>query len=173
MADNRPSGRNVHHSGTGSVGKTGSGLGTGPVGNADYSGRRRSSSGGSGGSGGFGGGGLPTRGIFGGSGLLIVIVIAFFLIKSCSGDKSGIFNLFGNLVGNSGTSSTLSLLGAGTDYQTSSDDYNTASGATVGSNTDKALDNTVAAGSRAKYTKLKGSGNDTVTILVYMCGTDL
>jgi hypothetical protein len=173
MADNRPSGRNVHHSGTGSVGKTGSGLGTGPVGNADYSGRRRSSSGGSGGPGGFGGGGLPTRGIFGGSGLLIVIVIAFFLIKSCSGDKSGIFNLFGNLVGNSGTSSILSLLGAGTDYQTSSDDYNTASGATVVSNTDKALDTTVAAGSRAKYTKLKGNGNDTVTILVYMCGTDL
>ncbi len=31
----------------------------------------------------------------------------------------------------------------------------------------------VAAGSRDKYTKIVGSGKDTVTILVYMCGTDL
>ncbi|MBP5353785.1 MAG: peptidase C11 [Lachnospiraceae bacterium] len=31
----------------------------------------------------------------------------------------------------------------------------------------------VAKGSRAKYTTIKGNGNDTVTILVYMCGTDL
>ena len=35
------------------------------------------------------------------------------------------------------------------------------------------LDTSVAAGSRAKYTKMAGNGNDTVTIMVYMCGTDL
>ena len=35
------------------------------------------------------------------------------------------------------------------------------------------LDTTVANGARAKYTTLKGNGQDTVTIMVYMCGTDL
>ena len=35
------------------------------------------------------------------------------------------------------------------------------------------VNNEVAKGSRAKYTTIQGNGNDTVTILVYMCGTDL
>ena len=36
-----------------------------------------------------------------------------------------------------------------------------------------ALDTEVASGSREKFTKIKGGGNDTVTIMVYLCGTDL
>lgn len=35
------------------------------------------------------------------------------------------------------------------------------------------VNTTVANGSRKKYTQLLGNGNDTVTIMVYMCGTDL
>lgn len=35
------------------------------------------------------------------------------------------------------------------------------------------LDTTVAPGAREKYTRLLGGGRDTVTIMVYMCGTDL
>ena len=35
------------------------------------------------------------------------------------------------------------------------------------------LDTSVASGARSKYTKIRGGGNDTVTIMVYMCGTDL
>ena len=35
------------------------------------------------------------------------------------------------------------------------------------------LNTSVLQGSRAKFTNLKGNGNDTVTIMVYMCGTDL
>ena len=35
------------------------------------------------------------------------------------------------------------------------------------------VNNQVAKGSRDKYTTIKGSGEDVVTILVYMCGTDL
>ncbi len=35
------------------------------------------------------------------------------------------------------------------------------------------VDTNVAAGSREKYTEIKGSNNDTVTIMVYICGTDL
>lgn len=35
------------------------------------------------------------------------------------------------------------------------------------------VDNTVAAGSRAKYTQILGGKQDTMTIMVYICGTDL
>ena len=35
------------------------------------------------------------------------------------------------------------------------------------------INNTVAKGARAKYTKLKGKGRDTVTLMIYMIGTDL
>jgi hypothetical protein len=40
------------------------------------------------------------------------------------------------------------------------------------SNTGK-LDRTVASGAREKRTQIKGNGTDTVTIMVYLCGTDL
>ena len=39
--------------------------------------------------------------------------------------------------------------------------------------TESSVDTTVEKGSRAKYTAIKGGGKDKVTILVYMCGTDL
>ena len=35
------------------------------------------------------------------------------------------------------------------------------------------LDTSVASGARGKYTALRGGGQDTVTVMVYMCGTDL
>lgn len=35
------------------------------------------------------------------------------------------------------------------------------------------LDTSVVEGARAKYTTIKGNGEDTVTIMIYMCGTDL
>ena len=35
------------------------------------------------------------------------------------------------------------------------------------------LDDTVAKGSRAKFTKIKNNGTDTFTVMVYMCGADL
>ena len=43
---------------------------------------------------------------------------------------------------------------------------------TVGNNT-KQVNTNVASGSRAKYTKIKGNGQDVYTIMVYMCGADL
>jgi hypothetical protein len=48
----------------------------------------------------------------------------------------------------------------------------TSSGWKLQPNTGR-LDTTVAPGARDKYTKLLGNGKDTVTIMVYMCGTDL
>ncbi len=40
-------------------------------------------------------------------------------------------------------------------------------------NSGNSVNTSVAAGSREKYTKLKGNGKDTVTIMVWMCGADL
>ena len=40
-------------------------------------------------------------------------------------------------------------------------------------NTSAALDQSVASGARAKYTSIRGRGRDEVTLMVYMCGTDL
>lgn len=46
------------------------------------------------------------------------------------------------------------------------------SGWTNGSNCGR-LDTSVAPGSRAKFTSLKGNGRDSATVMIYMCGTDL
>ncbi|MBR6028975.1 MAG: peptidase C11 [Clostridia bacterium] len=53
--------------------------------------------------------------------------------------------------------------------------FSGASGSVAsGAGTDStALNREVAPGSREKYTRLKGSGKDTVTLMIYMCGTDL
>ena len=47
------------------------------------------------------------------------------------------------------------------------------SSAWSGSNNSGIENNTVTDGARAKFTTIKGNGNDTVTIMVFMCGTDL
>lgn len=49
----------------------------------------------------------------------------------------------------------------------------TASTVNSGSANYSSVNRSVASGSRAKYTALKGNGKDTVTVMVYMCGADL
>ena len=194
MAD-LPSGRKKNVSGTGSdVHKKDSGLGTGPVGQNSGSNQIRHDnkrpSGGSGSSsGGSSGGGVPSRAIGGGTGILILIVL-FFLIKS-----GGLGSLFGG--GNSTqpatqatqpqTNNTInynlsgSSLFSGWGSTTASTNTGTSSVSPVSSSTvssnsasnKKKLDTSVASGSRSKYTTIKGNGKDTVTLMVYMCGTDL
>ena len=97
----------------------------------------------------------------GGGGALGIIVLLLILFLS----KGGLGGLLG---GSSGGSSALPQV---TNVFTS----DSASGSNSwgsDANTGK-LDTTVASGARAKYTTLKGNGQDTVTIMVYMCGTDL
>ena len=191
MAD-LPSGRKKNVSGTGSdVHKKGSGLGTGPVGQNSGSNQirhdnhRPSVSSGSSGSG-SSGSGVPSRAIKGGGGILILIVL-FFLLKG-----GGLSSLFGggetqpatqpaqptqtinyNLSGSSlfnGWGSTTAATNTGTSS------VSPVSSSTVSSNSasnKKKLDTSVASGSRAKYTNIRGNGRDTVTLMVYMCGTDL
>ena len=188
MAANRPRGRVKNVTGAGkSVHRRGSGLGTGPVGK---SGRTGGMSGGSfrpTGSTGTSrpaGGHRTTRSSGGGlSKLLILIFVLLF------GGGTGLTGLLGG----SGESyesyepyepqyqqpqnnqsyqeqmsgfdleSLLGSLGGGT----------VSTGWTDASQATGQLDTSVAPGAREKYTEILGSGRDEMTIMLYLCGTDL
>ncbi|MDO5455688.1 MAG: clostripain-related cysteine peptidase [Eubacteriales bacterium] len=175
MADNRPRGRkrNVTSQGSGG-GRRGENLGGGPVGTG------HSPAGGSGGnrSGGRGMGGLP---------LILVLIIA---LLGGGGTLGGLFGGSGGSGSSSSGSGSYSATGNNwnveEDYTPSSGDsnfnyYNSPYGGSgslsSGWSGDNAsateLDTSVASGSREKYTSIKGGGKDVVTIMVYMCGTDL
>lgn len=175
--ENRPVGRkkNVGTGGSG-VHKRGEGLGTGPVGN---------SSGYSSGTSSFGGG--PKRS-GGRSPLFMIIVLAILFL----GGGGGLTSLLGG--GGSGYSdSSTTQQYSNTSNQTSTGSgssslstlsqlfggYGSYSGGSSASaawsetpNTGK-LDTSVVSNARAKRTVIKGNGEDTVTIMVYMCGADL
>ena len=141
----RPQGREkkVTNSSTG-VHKRGEGLGTGKVGSKDYS--AQGSAGGSG----------AKRAAAGGGGIAIIAILALLLFKG--GGLGGLLGGGGNSGGN----------GAG-GLLTSPD--NSGNGYTASVET--AVNTSVADGSRAKRTVIKGNNQDTVTMMVYMCGTDL
>ncbi len=79
--------------------------------------------------------------------------------------------------GFSGTGSSFdlaSLLGySGLGGSSTTASVGGASDGWAGGNNLRRLDTSVAAGSRAKRTGILGGGRDTMTIMVYMCGTDL
>lgn len=161
MDNNRPRGRERNVTGPGkTVQKRGEGLGGGPVGEAGRGSSRQTSSGTR---------STGTRRV-GGMQLIVLLLVALL------GGGGGLTALLGGQPsnpapsgqqqvqpgGNSGWTSMLSGLGGGS----------MSSGWKYEANTGR-LDSSVAAGSREKYTKLLGGGRDTVTIMVYMCGTDL
>ena len=161
MDNNRPRGRERNVTGPGkTVQKRGEGLGGGPVGEAGRGSSRQTSSGTR---------STGTRRV-GGIQLIVLLLVALL------GGGGGLTALLGGQPsspapsgqqqvqpgGNSGWTSMLSSLGGGS----------MSSGWKYEANTGR-LDSSVAAGSREKYTKLLGGGKDTVTIMVYMCGTDL
>lgn len=164
MDINRPRGREKNVTGQGKdVYKRGDGLGTGPVG----SGSARPQSGGS--SGGKRSGGKPS---------LLLVILALLL-----GGGGGAGLLFGGNGSNNYVQPTqpaqqytqqaqqvdLSALLGNLNAGSTSSGWQSAS---LGSNLGK-LNTSVAPGSRAKYTNILGNGKDTVTVMVYMCGTDL
>lgn len=139
------------------VKKRGDGLGMGgPVGSGGpggtaggFSGRPQGSGSFCGGNGGRGG---ITRGKAAGlSGLLIAVVA--FLLSQGSG-------LLGGLSGMTGTDGQ----GGNQSVQVAGQENGGNSGV---------LDDQVSGKARAKRTVIKGDGKDTVTVMVYMCGTDL
>ena len=178
MAPNRPRGRRTNVTGSGKpIGRRGSGLGTGPVGGAGR-GAGIGSPRPNGGSFTPASGQHRTRSSGGGFGRIIILILLL---------------LFGG-----GTGLTSMLGGGGTDYDPGYDynsgydsnygsDYGTIDlGALLGglntgststgwqeSSNAGSLDTTVVSGARDKYTEILGNGRDEVTILVYLCGTDL
>ncbi|MBQ6052325.1 MAG: peptidase C11 [Clostridia bacterium] len=179
--DNRPSGRKRNVSGTVSgVNRRGSGLGTGKVGNTDYSGKRAS-----GGSGrtstpfstnntGANGSSTQRAGLNlgkGSIGLVIVIIIGYFLLKQCGGiDLLG----GGDLLGGADLSSLLyQSAGISESVQSTVSDTVSSVWNSGTQNNTTTPDTTVASGVREKYTEILGGGKDVVTLMMYMCGTDL
>ena len=178
-----PRGRQTNVTGGGKgVSRRGSGLGTGPVGSGNFGGGRRPSSGGgssfrpaSGGSGNPGGG--YHRAAPGGGGLIRIIVIAVVLLIFAGGGLSGLFGSSGSSSGGSSgsSSSTLgsvaSLLGSGSSPFLSS--VSSTSAAWGADKNVGVLNREVSPEARDRYTTILGGGKDVVTIMVYMCGTDL
>ena len=145
MDENNQHGRRKNVTGsTDGAHRRGQGLNTGHVGSQDgYSGRRKGSVSLGGGSDESYSGG--GHGITRASGISLIAIIGVIL-----------YMIIGGKFGGTDT---------GTD-QTPQDGGHTAVGET-------SVNTEVAKGSRAKYTTIKGNNHDTVTILVYMCGTDL
>lgn len=202
MANNRPRARQKYVTdGSKGVKRRGGGLGTGPVGGGRSSGSTGSSGSYGGGTRSSGGKSSMLYIIIavavlllgGGGGL------AGLLGGSDSGDSSGGSSILGDLLGgdSSGDSSMLGdLLGGGSSVlgdwvgggSSSLGDLNslgslgnilgslnsgtTSTGWDLGSNTSK-LNTSVAKSARAKRTEILGNGKDEVTVMVYMCGTDL
>lgn len=169
MDNNKPRSREKNIvSGGGNVNKRGSGLGTGPVGTGNSHGSHRSST---------------AKGVTrGGLGAGILLVIGYLLFSKFSGGSgsSPIENLPVSIPSvqtqsqsqSSGNSSILSTLAQNFDYSTTVSDF-TSAATSHSANKKGQVDDTVAKGSRSKYTDIKGNGKDKVTIMVYMCGTDL
>lgn len=198
MANNRPRARQKYVTG-GSKGvkRRGSGLGTGPVGGGRPSGSAGGSAssgrgtrssggrssmlyiiiavavlllGGGGGLAGLLGGGSDSGDSSGG----ISSVLGDLLGGGSSGeDSSGSGSLIGDLLGGgSSVLEDLSSLGSLGNLLGGLNSGTTSTGWDLKDNTSK-LNTSVAKGSRAKRTKILGDGEDVVTIMVYMCGTDL
>ncbi|MBO5561731.1 MAG: peptidase C11 [Firmicutes bacterium] len=151
--DNRPTGRKKHVTGDGhGLEKRGSGLNTGPVGTG------HGSNGGSGGGQRNSGGGL--------SKIIMLIILVIF------GGAGGIGVLNNGSGGGEVSTGQDALGGMGSLFSVLSSTASNAAWSDGLNNTGKLI-TTVADGSRDKYTNIKGDGTDKVTIMVYMCGTDL
>ncbi|MBQ3852789.1 MAG: peptidase C11 [Lachnospiraceae bacterium] len=180
-----PRGRQSNVTGSGKgVQRRGSGLGTGPVGSGSFGGGRKTSSGsgthlggpqphhssGNGGQPGYPFPGGGTR-IGGGGARLIFLVIVIFIII---GGK-GLFSAFSGGSSQGGGSNPVnlvsSLLGGGSSPYLSN--VSTSSSPWGSDKNTGVLNREVSPEAREKYTQILGNGKDVVTVMVYMCGTDL
>ena len=185
MAENRPHSRTkAPSSGTGHVSKRGSGTGHGRVGNT---GGLHGASGASGSShrpmGSYGSGSGMGGSSYGGGGrsggmkllpmLVILAVIFFFVMRNCGGSMD-LSDFYGQ---ESGSSSSGTGIGgssySGTSLSNTGTGWMTSSSNAYQDTTMSSVDKTVDEAARDKYTKIKGGGEDTVTVMVYMCGADL
>ena len=187
MENNRPRGREKNVTGqasSDSMKKRGEGLGTGSVGRKEgYSSRPTGSGYQSSGSNqqfqstgtSSGGGSIITRVCGLGLGGIVLIVLAVLLLSKCSGGSSsgnsqqgqsqqgGTSDMFSGILGSLMGGSSSDLFSAGGTI---------SNGWVQSANTGK-LNTSVADGSRAKRTQILGNNRDVITMMVYMCGTDL
>ena len=177
MEPKRPTGRKKNITGQGKdVKRRGSGLGTGPVGGAGRvptGGAKPSSSGGG-----------TTRTTKGGMSKLIIILLVALL-----GGGGGLSSL---LFGGGGDVPQAVLPTEQVQHTTAQQQttaaqmpaidlsslFGTLGGGNVSTGWDNndntsTLDTSVAKNARDKYTTIKGKGKDEVTLMVYLCGTDL
>ena len=200
MPDNRPKGRERNVTGqSAGVHRRGEGLGTGPVGSGSSptgqsSGggpRGYSSGGGTRASGGrsplliiiiivavlvFGGGGGLLNILGGGSGdtgTQSGSTGSYDSLLPGTGSQTGTGTQSGstgqNMQTGTGTGSIADLLfGGGSSWSGGGSSSTWTSTANTGK-----LDRSVSPDAREKYTQIRGDGKDQVTVLVYMCGTDL
>ncbi len=193
MANNRPRARQKYVTG-GSQGvkRRGSGLGTGPVGGGRPGGSTGSTGGGSYGGGSYRGG---TRSSGGKSKLLYIIIAVVVLLLGGGGGIAGLLgggdgsgsgdstgggsSVLGDLLGGGSSSGggssvlgDLSSLGNLGNLLGGLNSGTTSTGWELTGTTGR-LNTTVAKGAREKRTEILGNGKDEVTIMVYMCGTDL
>ncbi|MBR3418665.1 MAG: peptidase C11 [Oscillospiraceae bacterium] len=155
MDQNRPKGREKHVTEGGSgVHRRGEGLGTGPVGSQDgYAGRKQQQS---------GGGAGKRAAAAGGGGTIIIALLVLMMMKGCNTSSLG---------GGGGAGDLAELLGGGGgelpyhSEQAEEPQYSVPDSTPV--------DSSVASGSRDKRTKILGNNQDTVTMMIYLCGTDL
>jgi hypothetical protein len=197
--DNRPTGRKRNVSGSASgVNRKGSGLGTGRVGRTDYSGKNTSAGNGQQSSpfsanntgSNRGSSQRVTRaGLNLGKGSIVVIIVviaAYLLLKNCGGvDLLGGLGNIGELAGGSdvaqggdlfGNIDLTSLLYQSTGASQSAQNTVTDTGSSAwnsSQNNAGSVNTSVSSGVRDKYTEILGNGNDVVTLMMYMCGTDL
>ncbi|MBR0397145.1 MAG: peptidase C11 [Eubacterium sp.] len=129
-------------------------------------------------------------------GVIIIIALVFFMMRSgaCGGSydsgsgqtAAGGSASAGGTAGASANTNAQAGSGSGAQAQTSGSsgfDLSSLFGGSYTGTTSASweggqantgtLDTTVASGSREKRTKIVGNGKDQVTILIYMCGTDL
>ncbi len=187
MPDNRPQGRktNVTGQSTGAY-RRGEGLNTGPVGSSGSNPNNTGSS-----SSGRPGMSRAARAGGGGGMLIIIILVLFFLLRGgggsllsggseqLSGDDSGSTSISPVDSGSSGLLNTPAPeTPANKPSEASLSPYanliggSSSSGSAADVNS-SSVDSSVASEAREKYTVLRGKGQDEVTIMVYMCGTDL
>ena len=164
---NRPRGREKNIvSGTGSVNKRGTGLGTGSVGRKSSTGTRPLGSAGGNSIGGAGGSARQTVRAAGGGGRLSlgkIIIIIVVLLFGGGGAGLGLFGGAGNGAGNTSLSD---------EYDSDYSEDTILSGTQDSGNT-SSPDENVSQSARDKFTSIIGGGADQNTIMVYLCGTDL
>ena len=185
-------GLGVHRRGAAGTGSVGSG---GRPGTSSGGGGGINMGGGGSGRGSSGGSGRPGGGGSRGPGGISPIAIVIILIVAILGGGGSIGALTGFLGGDSESGTTYSqgvtpgasntATGTGTAQTTTNGSGSgilsmlggstagTSTGWSTGNNTGASVDTQVAKAARKKYTAMRGNGKDVVTILVYLCGTDL